>query len=134
MDVATDSPFIGPITLETRIPWPGQPPNLQPRADISGQVSTGEILVVEIDDHADPTRSVVKYWPLLHSIAFAGVSRRDDTFGAWYQFLAQFIWERFAELYPGHFRYRHIDLDDRDPHRIGQAILAFLCEGLGDRG
>jgi hypothetical protein len=135
---APDSPLSG-LCLEHKICWPGQDNNLLPIADISGQVDTGEVLIVEIDDHADPARSVVKYWPWLHAIdmeefphaaiAFVEVSRPDDTFGSGYQLLAQFIGERFTELYPKRFRFRYLDLGGRDPHAIAEAILAFLREG-----
>ena len=139
IETATDSK----LDLETPIPWPGQPETLWPRADISGRVTTGEVFIVEIDDHADPARSVVKYWPLLHSmdagefehapIAFVEVSQRDDTYGEGYQLLAQFDGARFAERYPNHFRFRYIDLTGKDASEIAKVILAFLSECRGDR-
>lgn len=143
MEAETDSTVSTLALPETPIPWPGQPKPLWPVADISGRTSTGEVLIVEIDDHADPARSVVKYWPLLHAmanegfpydpIAFVEVSGRDDTYGLGYQLLARFVGQRLAEGYPEYFRFRYVDLGDGDPGRIARAILAFVSEGRGSR-
>ena len=129
------------LDLEKAIRWPGESEPLWPRADISGLLSTGEFLIVEIDHHADPVRSVVKYWPLLHAmdsgepqhppIAFVEVSQPDDTFGTGYQLLAKFIGERFTDDYSGKFRFRYIDLGNGDEDRIAEAIVAFLSEAGG---
>ena len=130
-------------SLETPVCWPGQPRNVWPKADISGHTSRGEFFIVEIDDHADPARSVVKYWPFLHSlaageaelgrVAFVAVSRRDDTFGAGFEFLARFIGERLAALYPEHYRFKYINLAEGDAPEIAKAVLAFLDEDGQER-
>jgi hypothetical protein len=85
---------------------PGQPKNLWPLADISGALVGGDRFLVEIDDHADPVRSIVKYWPLLegvangaiagHRIRLVGASRRDSTFGEGFQILASSVRWRSA--------------------------------------
>lgn len=121
--------------LDMALPRPGQNKNLWPKADISGHLHTGEAFIVEVDDHADPVRSLVKYWPLLHAvanrveyppIAFIEVSKPDATFGLGYQVLARFVGQRFEAQYPRNFRFSYIDLSAKDVPAITRAILEFL--------
>src|SRR5206468_289048 len=100
---------------DTLFPYPGEKRQIWPRADISGKVSTGEKFIVEVDDHADPARSFVKYWPLLYAVEkgtyecepifFMEITSPDSTFGAGFQYLARFVGERFEESYPSRFRF-----------------------------
>ena len=123
---------------ETRIEWPGQPKNLWPLADISGALVGGDRFIVEIDDHADPVRSIVKYWPLLegianggekgHRIRLVGASRRDNTFGEGFQILAQFVGGQIAARYPKHFRYAYVALAQKSPVELAAEISQALGE------
>ena len=121
---------------ETRIPWPGQKRSVWPWADLSGTLVTGERFIVEIDDHADPGRSIVKYWPLLHAVSigafeyptirFLEISSPDSTFGEGYEILARFVGDRLAERYPGRFRFAYTSLAGKSAKELGAEILAFL--------
>lgn len=129
---------------DTPMPWPGQSRVLWPKADISGELNTGEIFIVEIDDHADPARSLVKYWPLIHAIQreefefppihFLEISSPDKTFGAGFQLLAQFIGERFEEQYPNQFRFSYVNLQGKSPQELAKAVIEFVkSSGAGWR-
>ena len=123
---------------EMRFPWPGQNKQVWPQADISGLLASAEAFIVEIDDHADPARSLVKYWPLLHSmahgefdhqpIAFVEVSKRDSTFGRGFQALARFVGSRFQSSYPRHFRFHYVDLGAKEVAAIADEVLLFFRE------
>jgi hypothetical protein len=118
---------------EYRLPWPGQSRALWPLADISGRLSSGEMFVIEVDDRADPVRSVVKYWPLLHAVATAEfdhppiclveVSAVCSTYGQGFQLLAKFAGRQFHKLYPQRFRFGFVDLGNRDPVQLAPAIV-----------
>jgi hypothetical protein len=127
--------------LDTRVPWPGKSRNVWPQADISGTLTTEEYFIIEIDDHADPSRSLIKYWPLFHamqtgthqfpSIAFVEVSKPDSTFGVGFEDLAQFVARRFIDLCPRHFRFGFVDLQGADAASVARDALAFLGQGVG---
>lgn len=122
------------------IPWPGEEQQYWPKADICGFLkSSGKFFIIEIDDQADPGRSVVKYWPLLHAmseesfkhepILFLEISSRNGTLGDGYQKLAQFIGERFEELFKdkGVFEYEYMLLDrSKSAEKVAEDILEFL--------
>jgi hypothetical protein len=122
---------------EFRLPWPGQNRALWPRADISGRLSSGGVFVIEVDDRADPVRSVVKYWPLLHAVAtgefkhppicLVEVSAICSTYGQGFQLLARFAGQQLQTLYPGHFRFGFVDLSGRNPAQLAPAIVACLA-------
>lgn len=122
---------------EFRLPWPGQSRALWPLADISGHLSSGEVFVIEVDDRADPVRSIVKYWPLLHAVAIGEfdhapiclveVSAICSTYGQGFQLLARFAGRQLQTLYPGHFRFGFVDLGGREPAQLAPAIVACLA-------
>ena len=124
--------------LEARIPWPCQKETMWPYADISGMLNTGEVFIVEIYDHADPCRSIIKYWPLLHAIARQGyeyppiclveVSHPDSTFGEGFQRLARFIGQQLQEQFPSHFRFGYVELRVDQLQAVSDAILQVLKE------
>jgi len=134
--------IVGFDPLETRFPWPGQSRQVWPIADLSGTLRSGERFIIEVDDHADPARSVVKYWPLLHSIAekrlahppiaLMEVSRPDATFGLGFQLLAQFMGSQFEVMFPGFFRFEFVDLVPDDIDGMARRVLAFLDRGQGE--
>jgi len=124
------------IAKEEKIPWPGQDEAVWPRADLSGELNTGEKFIIEVDDHDDPARSVVKYWPLLEAVQqgrfsfppifFIEVSSPDNTHGYGYQLLAQFIGKQFEKQYPKVFRFAYLALADREAEDLATAILGLL--------
>lgn len=127
---------------DRRMPWPGQNSRqVWPQADISGELVSGEIFIVEVDDHADPGRSLAKYWPLLHAIAkqeleyppirFFEISSPDGTFGIGYELLARFIGDRFKEMYPRVFTYNYTSLRGKDPKGLAGEVLVFLKSSAG---
>ncbi len=127
---------------ETRIPWPGQPRSFWPCADISGNLRNGDRFIVEIDEHADPVRSLIKYWPLLHfvhggefrypPICFVEISSRDSTFGTGFQALCRFVGKRLEATYGRRFRFRHLPLKEVLPEQLSRETLSFfetVCAG-----
>lgn len=130
---------------ETRMPWPGQMANVAPIADITAQLVDGRMLVVEIDDQCDPCRSVIKYWPLLDAMAsgsfehpslhFVEISSPNSTYGAGFQALAQFIGQRFSQLYPGLFEFTYLPLRDQSAEStadLAKAVLATLTSDMNE--
>jgi len=121
---------------ETRIACPEQDRQTWPCADISGKLSTGERFIVELDDHADPVRSFVKYWPLLYAvekgthqcepIALMEITSPDSTFGAGFQYLARFVGERFEEHFPSRFRFEMSALAGKTAAQLRDEVLSFL--------
>ena len=134
---AASDPVIARLDApDTRVPWPGQPRNIWPIADLSGQLKSGEAFVVEIDNHADPGRSFVKYWPLLHAVSagefqyppirFMEISSPDSTFGQGFELLARFIGERFAEQYAERFRFAYTTMSGKSAQALASEVLDFL--------
>lgn len=125
---------------DTKVVWPGRSRQVWPQADISGKLASGEIFIVEIDDQADPGRSFAKYWPVLYAVSrgehehppirFFEISSPDSICGIGYELLAQFIGERFQEMYPGMFSYGYTSLKGKDAKVLAQEILAFLKESV----
>jgi len=124
------------VDAEVAIPWPGQDKVMWPKADLSGELSTGEKFIIEIDDHTDPAHSVVKYWPLLEAvqqggfdfppICFVEVSSADETYGRGYQILAQFIGKQFEKLYPDKFRFAYLTLEGKGAAELAAVIMELL--------
>jgi len=133
-------PVFQSLQVEQKVLWPGRSKQLWPQVDIMGHVDDGSILLIEVDDHGDPGRSVVKYWPLLHasatgeceypSILFVEVFAPDSTFGEGYGLLAEFIGARFREAYPTRFRFRLIRKAGMAAARVALEIREFaLSQG-----
>jgi len=124
------------LRIEEKLPWPEQGHQLWPQADIVGNLKDGSLLVIEVDDHSDPARSISKYWPLLHAIdegsfahpriVFVEVFSQDPTFGYGYGLLGRFIGARLAELYPDSFRFRFINKEGKSSDDIAKEIGAFI--------
>lgn len=128
---------------ETRLPWPGQSRSLWPQADISGRLTTGDVFVVEVDDKADPVRSVVKYWPLLHAAAsgefdhpamwLVVVSAVCSTYGCGFQLLARFVGDRLRTIYPCQLHFAFVELGDRDTCRLAEAIVRSFHDSVEEK-
>lgn len=140
LQAAADEVITAINAPETRIPWPGQPRTLWPQADLSGRLSSGEVFIVEVDDQADPARSVLKYWPLLHAVDSSAfqheplclieVSATNATFGAGFAVLARFAGDRFERMYPSLFRFEFVQLDRRDTSGLCAEVLQALRRRL----
>ena len=121
---------------DTRIPWPGENRTFWPAADISGIISNGDIFIVEVDEHTDPCRSLIKYWPLIHTISigkfnyppihFYEISSRDNTFGSGFQKLAKFISKRLESQYKNFYRFGYSELIGKGPKQHANDILKFI--------
>ena len=111
----SSSPISDVFPLNTSLEWEGSAPNLWPAPDACGWLRPGELFIVEIDDQADPGRSIVKYWPLLKRVArgdyevqrivYLAISSPNATFGAGYEALADFCGAEFSKLFGSRFAF-----------------------------
>lgn len=127
------------LVLDQKIPGPDQDPMFWPQADIVVYIDDDTIAIIEVDDHGDPGRSIVKYWPLIHAIdegsfsypkiKFIEVFAPDATFGRGYGILAQFIGSRLSQAYPDCFQFCMIHKASKTGGEIAREIQAFLPIG-----
>jgi hypothetical protein len=112
-----------------KIKWEGQPENMWPEADIVVNMP-GRRFIVEYDEDSDPSRSLIKYWPILHdsnqgSLTIIEIWKNGQTAGQGYATLAKWVGTRLMELYPGTI-YEYIERTDESTEYICEKIAQVI--------
>lgn len=115
-----------------KIEWVGHSKNLWPESDIIIETHNGRF-IVEYDEDSDPSRSLVKYWPIIHEnqkspLTLIEIWRRGQTIGKGYAELSKWIGEKLMTLYPI-FIYRFIERTDETAKEITKEVVKVVEAG-----
>lgn len=124
------------VDLEVKVSIPNISNIFNPTADIFIDINEDKIAIIEVDDNNDCSRSIVKYWPLLHDygksemenkkLIFFEIFRRGDTYGQGYKILADFIGQRFNEYYTDFFKLYFIDAYNMNAEDIANKVIGLF--------
>ena len=120
------------VSDHRKIEWSSQPRSLWPEADIV--IDTGvRRFIVEYDEDSDPSRSLIKYWPIIERegglLTIIGVWKRGSTVGRGYAELAKWVGTRLREMYPK-FDYKFLERDDEASRPMAKAITQLIKTSL----
>lgn len=112
-----------------KIEWIGQSKSMWPEADLLIH-SPRRRFVVEYDEDSDPSRSLAKYWPIIHQtdrvpLTVIEVWKRVPTIGRHYAELAKWMGARLMELYPT-FVYEFIGREDETAKIIAKKVAQIV--------
>jgi hypothetical protein len=115
-----------------KIEWMGQPKNMWPEADLLIDTATRRF-IVEYDEDSDPSRSLTKYWPIVHQtnqvpLTVIEVWKRGPTIGRGYAEVTKWMAARLMELYPT-FVYEFIERKDETTRIIAKRIARIVEAG-----
>lgn len=120
------------VSDHRRIEWSGQPRSLWPEADIV--IDTGaRRFIVEYDEDSDPSRSLIKYWPIIERgggfLTIIEVWKRGPTIGRGYAELAKWVGARLRGMYPK-FDYKFLERSDEASRPMAKAITQLIKASL----
>jgi len=112
-----------------KIEWKGQPKNMWPEADLLIDTAKRRF-IVEYDEDSDPSRSLTKYWPIIHQankipLTIIEIWERGSTIGLGYAEVTKWIAARLVELYPGFF-YEFIERKDETARLIAKKVAQVI--------
>ena len=112
-----------------RIEWNGQPRNMWPQADIVIDIAERRF-IIEYDEDSDPSRSLTKYWPVIHqankrSITIIEIWKRGATIGLGYAEVTKWMAARLMELYP-QFAYEFIERREESARFLAKKLIQII--------
>jgi hypothetical protein len=86
--------------------------------------------VIEYDEDSDPSRSLTKYWPIMHQaktphITIIEIWKRGSTIGLGYTELAKWVAARLVESYPW-FVYEFVERREESARLIAKKVIQII--------